>query len=336
MVATQLSPHSPTLRFALLPLEDFAMLPFGGFIDKLRFTADEADSSQQRLCSWKVVGHQQQVRSSSGVLLNIDQHVDDIELTKIDYLVIFGSRTAKQAIEQSNQYGDWIKRAAANGTPLVTLDNGSFLLAKLGLLSNHEVAIHWRHEQEFRSMFPKLRVTSDKLYQFDGKRITCAGGSASIDLAAEILAKHFDQPRALKGLADMLVDETREPVHILRSTKDEYQQDSILNSAIRLMRLHLADATSLEDIAQRIGISRRQLDRKFHAFTQQTAHHYWLNMRLDYAKWRLVNSTLTLSTIADEINVSDASYLSKLLMKRFGQTPNQIRIKNGLEKPTQM
>ena len=59
-------------------------------------------------------------------------------------------------------------------------------------------------------------------------------------------------------------------------------------------------------------------------------------MRLDYAKWRLVNSTLTLSTIADEINVSDASYLSKLLMKRFGQTPNQIRIKNGLEKPTQM
>ena len=59
----------------------------------------------------------------------------------------------------------------------------------------------------------------------------------------------------------MLVDETREPVHILRSTKDEYQQDSILNSAIRLMRLHLADATSLEDIAQRIGISRRQPDR---------------------------------------------------------------------------
>ena len=48
MVATQLSPHSPTLRFALLPLEDFAMLPFGGFIDKLRFTADEADSSQQK------------------------------------------------------------------------------------------------------------------------------------------------------------------------------------------------------------------------------------------------------------------------------------------------
>ncbi|BBB68810.1 hypothetical protein UNDYM_4557 [Undibacterium sp. YM2] len=31
------------IRLLIMPLPEFAMLPFGGFLDKLRFTADEAD-----------------------------------------------------------------------------------------------------------------------------------------------------------------------------------------------------------------------------------------------------------------------------------------------------
>ncbi len=41
----------PDVRFLLLPLPEFALLPFGGFVDKLRFSADEADRSRQRYCS---------------------------------------------------------------------------------------------------------------------------------------------------------------------------------------------------------------------------------------------------------------------------------------------
>lgn len=33
----------PDIRFLLLPLPEFAMLPFGGFLDKLRFAADDED-----------------------------------------------------------------------------------------------------------------------------------------------------------------------------------------------------------------------------------------------------------------------------------------------------
>lgn len=43
--------ESPDLRFLLLPLPEFALLPFGGFLDKLRFSADDEDYSRQRYCA---------------------------------------------------------------------------------------------------------------------------------------------------------------------------------------------------------------------------------------------------------------------------------------------
>lgn len=43
--------ESPDLRFLLLPLPEFALLPFGGFLDKLRFSADDEDYSRQRYCT---------------------------------------------------------------------------------------------------------------------------------------------------------------------------------------------------------------------------------------------------------------------------------------------
>ena len=62
--------ESPDLRFLLLPLPEFALLPFGGFLDKLRFSADDEDYSRQRYCAWTILGLQPgHVLSSSGAAL---------------------------------------------------------------------------------------------------------------------------------------------------------------------------------------------------------------------------------------------------------------------------
>ena len=60
----------PDIRLLILPLPDFALLPFGAFLDKLRFSADDEDYSQQRYCSWTVAGlGGEPVPSSSGAVL---------------------------------------------------------------------------------------------------------------------------------------------------------------------------------------------------------------------------------------------------------------------------
>ncbi len=302
------------------------MLPFGGFLDKLRFSADEADYSQQRHCAWRVLGLKPGfITSSTGIAINVQVTPEEVQLSDYDYLVVFGSRTARRNLEATETYAGLLRKAVEQGVVLVSIDNACFLLAACGLLDGHKVALHWRHEQEFRSSFPKIEIRSEQLYCFDGKRVTCGGGSAAIDLAVELLAKHCGRIRALKGLADMLVDEARGQLHQLKSLDEEASEERHVGRAISLMRNLLAEKKTADEIATMIGISRRQLDRLFKNRFGQTMHGYWAEMRFQHIRWRLENSNHSLAILADEIGIQDASYLCKIIRKRFGQSPDAIR-----------
>ncbi|ABV86141.1 GlxA family transcriptional regulator [Shewanella pealeana] len=322
--------NAPDVRFLLLPLPEFSMLPFAGFLDKLRFSADEEDYSQQQYCSWQIVGltpcHQ---LSSSGVSVELTTTVDEIELTDYDYLVVFGGRSARSCQQLPKQYQDLLRLAAAKGVTLVSIDNACFLFAAAGLLDNHSVAVHWRHVQEFRTAFPRIDIRTEQLYCIDRKRISCAGGSAAIDLAVELLARHCGRTKALKGLADMLVDEAREQRHQLKSLNTNIQINNTasrhVGRAISLMRQLLASSDTVDALADKLAISRRQLDRQFKDCFGQTAHEYWSEMRLQHLHWRVVNSDHSLQYLADEVGIQDVSYLCKLFRKRFGCSPNSLR-----------
>jgi len=314
------------VSFLLLPLPEFTMLPFGGFVDKLRFSADEADYSRQRYCNWQVLGLDAgTVTSSSGIAIDVQVTADRVQLSEYDYLVVFGSRTARGNLAVTEAYAGLLRKAVAQGLTLVSVDNACFLLAACGLLTGHKVALHWRHEQEFRTIFPRIEVRSAQLYCLDGKRVTCGGGSAAIDLAVELLARHCGRTRALKGLADMLVDETRGQLHQLKSLDEEVVLDRHIGRAISLMRNLMAEQKTTDEIAALMGIGRRQLDRLFKSHYNQTAHCYWTEMRLQHVHWRLINSNHSLAILADEIGVGDVSYLCKLVRKRFGQSPGELR-----------
>jgi transcriptional regulator GlxA family with amidase domain len=314
------------VRFLLLPLPEFTLLPFGGFLDKLRFSADEADYSRQRRCEWRVLGLKPgHVVSSSGVATEIQVIPEEVRLAAYDYLVVFGGRTARGSQALAADYGGLLREAAALGVTLVSIANACFILAEAGLLNGYRVALHWRHLQEFRAAFPHIQVVEEQLYCLDGPRISCSGGSAAIDLAVELLARHLGRARALKGLADMLVDSPRAQSHRLSSLDEEAHGGRHLGRAIALMHAWLAEKAGIAELAAQIGLSRRQLDRLFHAHFGQSAHDYWQEMRLQHVRWRLLNSTHSLALLADEVGLQDASYLCKVFRKRFGQSPDSMR-----------
>lgn len=317
---------SPDLRFLLLPLPEFALLPFGCFLDKLRFSADDEDYSRQRYCTWTILGLQPgHVLSSSGAALRVEATPGELQLADYDYLVLFGGRSAQATAALALAYQPLLRRAARAGVKLVAIDNASFLLAACGLLDGHRVAVHWRHEVEFLASFPHLRLARERLYCLDGARISCAGGTAAIDLAVELLARGTGRARALKGLADMLVDETRSGQHALRSLEVAPSGERHVDRAIALMRHGLASADGIEQLAASVGLSRRQLDRLFRASQGMSAREYWNELRLQHVRWRLLNSSHSLAQIADEIGASDASHLGKLFRQRFGLAPGAFR-----------
>ncbi|PSU33893.1 GlxA family transcriptional regulator [Photobacterium lutimaris] len=320
----------PDVRFLLVPLPTFNMLPFGSFLDKLRFSADEEDFSEQKYCSWDIAGLSDgDVVSSSGVHLSIKLAFEHVNLAQYDYVVVFGGRSAGQMKAMAPLYSAFFKKAVARGVTLVTVDNACFTLASLGLLDGCEVAVHWRHLQEFETDFPTLKARADQLYCIDGKRISCAGGTAVIELAIELLAGLCGRERALKGLADMLIDETRSRNHYLKSLGGDvnkaHQHNRHVSRTISLMRQNLSVPLSIEELSRKLGLSRRQLDRVFLKELAVRPREYWATMRMTHAHWRLQNSFYSLADIAHEVSFTDVSYFCKVFKKHFGYSPTQLK-----------
>ena len=97
---------TPDLRFLLLPLPGFAMLPFGGFLDKLRFTGDEEDYSRQRYCTGSVLGVEAgEVESSSGAAVRVDLTPEQSRLIDYDYLVVLGGAGARWRDPRPRNHG---------------------------------------------------------------------------------------------------------------------------------------------------------------------------------------------------------------------------------------
>jgi transcriptional regulator GlxA family with amidase domain len=318
--------QAPDLHIGFLLAPEFSVLPLAGMLDTLRHAADEADRSRQVYCAWTILSHDQKpVRSSSGVGM-VPDRVLSLDDTPFDYVLIHGGRMEGLA-KTPVSYLVYLKHAATKGVPLIGLDSGSFLLAQAGLLDGYRASIHWRHHAEFARRYPNTMASTGRIYTMDRDRITCPGGTAAIDLAVALITRHCGRGRALKGMADLLVDEPRGAHHEVKSYREGHDTDADprVQRAVARMREQLGQPFPIARLARECGTSERQLTRLFKARYRESPSRYWRRMRLDHAAWRLLNTTHSLQRIADECGFSDASHLSTTFTKTFGRTPRKYR-----------
>jgi transcriptional regulator GlxA family with amidase domain len=128
----------------------------------------------------------------------------------------------------------------------------------------------------------------------------------------------------------MLVDETRGHHHQLKSLDSEPNAGRHVSKAIALMRASMTDRLTIDDLAGRIGVGRRHLDRLFLVHCNLSAHDYWQKMKLEHFHWRVLNSDRPLSSLVDEVGMTSTSRMSKLFCEHFGKTPAMLRREFGL------
>jgi TolB-like protein len=84
---------------------------------------------------------------------------------------------------------------------------------------------------------------------------------------------------------------------------------------------------SVEDLAQKTGISRSMLHRKLKNLTGKSARDFITEIRIIRAKELLENDAATASEIAYRVGFKDPSYFNKVFKKHFNVSPGDIRKK---------
>ncbi|SCK29646.1 GlxA family transcriptional regulator [Vogesella sp. LIG4] len=311
-----------TVGFILSP--DFTLSAFSNFIDVLRLAADDGDFSRQIRCKWKVLGfNSQSIVSSSGIEVRPTSGL--VDPSQFDYIVVVGG-LLHAGKKISPLLVNYLKEAAEQGVALVGVCTGSFILARAGLMKSHRACVSWFHHQQFEVEFPELQASSDSLFIIDRDRITCAGSAGAMHLAANLIGKHcgkYEASRALRIMLEELSFSEKMP------QPQPFLNAKVLNPHVRkamlLIERNIGTPLAIEDLAKKINLSPRHLERLFVKEIGLSPAEFSIKLRINHARNLVLNTGGAISLIALECGFLDTSHFSRRFRVEFGVSPTQMR-----------
>lgn len=315
----------PDLSVGIILAPHFSILPFAGFIDCLRHASDVRDHSRQIHCNWTILAQAiEPVRASCGLEVMPQTILPDVG--QFDYLVVAGG-VLPRCLDLHPETYDYIKQAARKDVPVIGLCTGSFILARAGLLDKRRCCVHAEHKEQFSKLFPTTETVSDQAYVIDQGVITCPGGIASLELAFTLIETHCGKARAIKGIKSLLVADHRLTQRMLQRPYEQLTScgNRRVEMAVDLMQLNFAAPCSIAELAGKIGISVRELNRAFMHYAGEPPTLVWRKIRLAHGHWLLLNSSRTVTEIAFECGFADGPHFSRWFKKTYAESPSEFR-----------
>lgn len=309
---------SREFHFLLLP--EFSMMGFVSALEPLRV----ANRFRKDAYRWKILSWDgQAVKASNGMSLNVDGALR--EASTIQTLFVVAGFNPLQYYHR--ELGDCLRQWDRRGATLGALDTGAFLLAQARLLQGQTVTLHWEAQLAFQERYPTIKVT-DELYEWDERCITCAGGTAAIDMMLALIGKSH-------GL-ELAATVSEQFVHGPMRSQSEHQRTQLtarygvhnkkLVQVIKAMETHLEDLLSAQDLASGIGVTRRQMERLFQTHLGTSPAQFYLVLRLERARQLLEQTEMGVMAVGLACGFGASSHFSRAYKLHFGVSPTRDRI----------
>ncbi|MFL9679893.1 GlxA family transcriptional regulator [Streptomyces sp. KL110A] len=227
-----------------------------------------------------------------------------------------------------------IRDRAAEGSAVVSICVGAFLLAEAGLLQGREATTSWLYADRLARRHPDVRVRAESLVVTDRGVTTTAAFSAMYDFALRFVRDH-DGPRAARATARVaLLDDTR-------STQSPYVDTNLLPATghafaatvMRRLDQNLAARYDLPALAREFGVSTRTLLRRFGAETGRTPLAYLHGARVRRAVHLLETTDRTVAAIAADVGYRDPGTFAGIFTRHTGRRPSVHRATSRTEPP---
>ncbi|SET81761.1 GlxA family transcriptional regulator [Variovorax sp. OV084] len=240
-----------------------------------------------------------------------------------NYVFVIGGKTAAP-VEDRRSILEALTSADMNGATLVGTGSGLFALIEAGFFDRLPCATDWYRGADRDTRFAEVQQISGMNLVVSGRRVSCAGGLAALELGSWLLERHYSAigaeipaPQELSASAI----ETGE-----NSGTRENPLDSRVVRALKIIENNLGrEPVKVESLASSLGISKRQIERLFQQEMKQPVQQYCRNFRLAYGYWLLLNSSKSITDIATITGFSDSSHFNRCFRAQFATTPSLAR-----------
>jgi len=309
-----MQPSPQTVGLLLVP--GFALMSYASVIEPLRAANMLAGTELYR---WVHISTgPATVPASCGATVPCTARAGD--RLKLDLLLVcaggnpaaFDDRTTLQ----------WLRRLATRGLRIGGVSGGPVILARAGIMDGHHMTVHWEHAPAVAEAYPNVMLTRS-IYIVDRNRLTCAGGTASLDMMHTLIAERYGAELARRVSDWFLHTDIRPAQRAQRASLAERfgVHDPRLTAALELMENHPGEPLRRSETARRIGISTRQLDRLFAVKLRRSYADHYRRIRLERARDLLRQSAIAITEIALGCGFSSASHFGRAYRSEFGTTP---------------
>lgn len=269
------------------------------------------------------------VKTESGLSLFAEETLAEGGL--FDTIVVPGGRGIRVDPKVREAVSRWLRANAGKARRVASVCTGIYALADAGLLDGRFATTHWRYASDVRDTWKKVSMNADAIFVKDGKYYTSAGITAGIDLCLSFVEEDCGQEVALKVARELVV-------YLKRSGGQmQYSQPLLLQTQAKehfgdiagWIRGRLADNLTIESIAEHANLSPRHFTRKFKHLLGVTPADFVEELRLDEARWLLVNARDSISKVAENVGYSSDDSFRRAFERRFGVAPTEYRSRFG-------
>lgn len=314
-------------KVGVLPLDGFALMSYASLVEPFRAANLLSEVNYYEVINFSM--SRQGSISSSGLKIAGNYFLSDYPDLDM-FFVVAGGDPFKY--NNKNLY-QWLNKLAHNGITIGGVSGGPIILVKSGLMKDYRMTVHWEHSPSLLELTHDI-ILEKSLYIFDRNRITCAGGTAPIDMVLAIISKQQGAKFAHLVSDWFLHNEIRPSGGPQRSNLVNRvgTTNKIALSVIELMENHIADPLSLDQLSELNTVSKRQLNRIFNKIFKKGTMEYYRGLRLDKAKNLLRNSRISIAEISHITGFYSSSHFSSSFSNYFDISPKEYR--NNIQFPS--
>ena len=308
--------NSP-FRVGLVLVDGFSLMSYSSVVEPLR--AANLLSDKVLYWVWNLPVEGDQSVSSTGAVIPATAYISE----PVDFDLVLLIASGNPFSFSDTKLLSWIRNLARRQVIIGGVSGGPVVLAKAGVMTGRRMTVHWEHRNSLRERYPELQL-EHALYVVDKDRLTCAGGTAPLDMLHSLISSHHGSDFARQVSDWYLHTEVRPaggPQRAGLSQRYHTNNESILR-VIETMELQLADPLSLEELASIAGIGARQLNRLFKTKLGKTTMAFYRQIRLDKANTMLAQSYMSVTDVALATGFASTAHFSTCYKKHFGTPPS--------------
>ena len=280
----------------------------------------------------QLVGGSKEV-SLFGGLFTVHPQVNFKNVKRTDLIIIPALKgNHVESIHENKSMANWISRQYKQGAEIASICSGAFLLASTGLMTGKKCSTHWMFANNFSRLFPEVDLVADRLITEENGIYTNGGGFSFLNFLLFLVEKYFNRETAIwcSKLFEIEIDRTSQSPFIIFSGQKGHDDEAIRKAQL-FMENNTADKITVDSLAAKFALSRRNFDRRFKKATGNSPIEYLQRVKIEAAKKKLEAGKRNVTEVMYDVGYSDRKAFREVFKKITGLSPLEYRSKYNKE-----